>query len=106
MKVLKDKAGNQYIRIKEYICKLFYNPKLKLFSTWYNEHVLWINAKGQIVKKYDVSKQIQEYQFDNCKSSKVYFDGKRSCELCPSIALCQCSLNVQKYIPVKKEVKK
>lgn len=106
MKVLKDKAGNQYVKIKDSICKLFYNKKLKLFSTWFGDLVIWLYPTGKIVKKFNVAKQIVEYSFDNCKSPEVFYKGNRSCELCPSVALCQCSLNVQRYIPVKKEEKK
>lgn len=105
MKVYKDKAGNQFVKIKDYICKLFYNPKNKLFCTWYKEFVLWIDKTGKILKKFDVSKSIVEYSFDNCKSPETYYKGNRSCDLCPSISICQCSLNVQRYIPVKKEEK-
>ena len=106
MKVLKDKAGNQYIKIKETLCKLFYNPIQNAFSTWYGNLLLWINKEGKIIKKFDITKLIPEYKFDNCKSSTLYFKNKRSCTLCPSIAICQCSLNTQRYTPVKKDQQK
>lgn len=101
MKVFKDKQGNQFVKIKDMLCKLFYNPKQRAFSTWFENEIIWLKADGKIIKRYNIKDFIEDYKIDNCKRPHFYIDHKRSCELCPSIAICQCSTNTQRYIPRK-----